>query len=107
MNIKEYQTRIDEPFEGNGSWQRRRPTEKKCPTDVIVARSVISLLLAFLLVASLGWTWLFAVLNGPSETYRDEIVSRAMSKPSTKWIPYLALPASEIDEIMQAEEVQD
>lgn len=107
MNIKEYQTRIDEPFEGNGSWQRRRPTEKKNSTDVILFRSVVSILLALLLVASLGWTWLFAVLNGPSETYRDEIVSRAMSKSSTKWIPYLVLPASEIDEIMQGGEVQD
>ncbi len=107
MNIKEYQTRIDEPFEGDGSGQRRRPTEKKCPPEVIVARSVISLLLALLLIASLGWTWLFSVVHGPSETYRDEIVSRAMSKPSTKWIPYLVLPASEIDSIMQEGEVQD
>lgn len=107
MNINEFQTRIDEPFDGNGAAQRRRPTEKKCPKDVIAFRSLISLLLALLLIASLGWTWLFAVLNGPSETYRDEIVSRAMSKPSTKWIPYLALPASEIDEIMQGREVQD
>ena len=107
MNIKEYQTRIDEPFDGNGSWQRRRPTEKKSQTDVVLFRSLISVLLALLLVASLAWTWLFAVLNGPSETYRDEIVSRAMSKPSTKWIPYLALPASEIDEIMQDWEVRE
>jgi len=107
MSIKDYQTRIDEPFEGNESRQRRRPTEKKSSTDVILFRSVVSIFLALLLVASLGWTWLFTVLNGPSETYRDEIVSRAMSKPSTKWIPYLALPASEIDEIMQGGEVQD
>ena len=107
MNIKEYQTRIDEPFEGNGSRQRRRPTEKKSSTDVILFRSLVSILLALLLVASLGWTWLFTVLHGPSETYRDEIVHRTMSKSSTKWIPYLALPASEIDEIMQGGEVQD
>ena len=103
MNVNEFQTRIDEPFEN----QRRRPAEKKCPTGVIITRSVISLLLALLLVASLGWTWLFSVVHGPSETYRDEIVSRAMSKTGTKWIPYLVLPASEIDSIMQTGEVLD
>ena len=107
MNINEYQTRIDEPFDGNGVGQRRKPTKNKCPSDVILFRSVISVLLALLLVASLGWTWLFTVLHGPSETYRDEIVHRTMSKSSTIWIPYLALPASEIDEIMQGGEVQD
>ena len=103
MNINEFQTRIDEPFES----QRRRPTEKKCPTGVIAARSVISLLLALLLVASLAWTWLFSVVHGPSETYRNEIVSRYMSNSGTKWIPYLVLPADEIDSIMQNGEVHD
>ncbi len=107
MNINEFQTRIDEPFDGNGAAQRRKPSEKKCPKDVIIFRSLISFLLALLLVASLGWTWLFSVVHGPSETYRDEIVSRAMSKSGTKWIPYLVLPASEIDSIMQEGEVQD
>lgn len=107
MNINEFQTRIDEPFDGNGAGQRRRPTEKKCPTDVIIFRSLISVLLALLLVASLGWTWLFTVVHGPSETYRDEIISRAMSKDSTKWVPYLVLPASEIDSIINGGEVQD
>lgn len=107
MNINEFQTRIDEPFDGNGAAQRRRPAETKCPKEVIVFRSLISVLLALFLVATLGWTWLFSVVHGPSETYRDEIVSRAMGKSGTKWIPYLVLPASEIDEIMQNGEVQD
>ena len=106
MNVNEFQTRIDEPFE-EGTGQRRRPSEKKCRKDVIVFRSVVSLLLALLLAASLGWTWLYTVVHGPSETYRDEIVNRAMSKASTKWIPYLVLPASEINSIMQDGEVQD
>lgn len=104
MNVNEFQTRIDEPFE-EGEGQRRRPNEKKCRKEVIAFRFVVSLLLALLLIASLGWTWLYSVVHGPSETYRDEIVSRAMSKPSTKWIPYLVLPASEIDSIMQDGEV--
>lgn len=106
MNVNEFQTRIDEPFE-EGTGQRRRPNEKKCRKDVIVFRSVVSLLLALLLVASLGWTWLYSVVHGPSETYRDEIVNRAMSKAATKWIPYLVLPANEIDSIMQGGEVLD
>ncbi len=107
MNINEFAARIDEPFEGDGIGPRRKPVEKKCNTEVIISRSVISLLLALLLIASLGWTWLFSVVHGPSETYRDEIVSRAMSKSGTKWIPYLVLPASEIDAIMQSSEVLD
>jgi hypothetical protein len=98
---------MDEPFEGEGIGQRRKPAEKKCHTEIIISRSIISLLLALLLIASLGWTWLFSVVHGPSETYRDEIVSRAMSKSSTKWIPYLVLPANEIDAIMQSGEVLD
>jgi hypothetical protein len=107
MNINEFQTRIDEPFDGDGVGQRRRPAENKCQKSVIVARSVISVLLALLLVASLGWTWLFSVVHGPSETYREEIVHRYMSKSSTKWLPYLVLPAGEIDSIMQNGEVLD
>lgn len=107
MNINEFGARIDEPFEGDGIGQRRKPAQKKCPTEVIVSRSVISLLLVLLLIASLAWTWLFTVVHGPSETYRDEIVNRAMSNPSTKWIPYLVLPASEIDAILQSGEVLD
>ncbi len=106
MNVNEFGARMDEPFE-DAAGQRRRPSEKKCVTDVIVARSVISLILALLLIASLAWTWLYTVVHGPSETYRDEIVSRAMSKSGTKWIPYLVLPASEIDSIMQPAEVLD
>ena len=104
MNVNEFQTRIDEPFDV-GEGQRRRPNEKKSSKDVIVVRSVISLLLALLLIASLAWTWLFSVVHGPSETYRDEIVNRAMSHSATKWIPYLVLPASEIDSIIQGGEV--
>lgn len=106
MNVNEFGARMDEPFE-DGAGQRRRPSEKKCPKEVIVGRTVISLLLALLLVASLGWTWLYSVTHGPSETYRDEIVSRAVSRSGTKWIPYLVLPASEIDSIMQSAEVPE
>ena len=107
MNINEFGARIDEPFDDNGEKQRRKPSERKCSPDVIISRSVISFFLALLLVASLGWTWLFSVVYGPSETYREELVARTMSKTSTKWIPYLVLPASEIDSIMQDAEVLD
>lgn len=105
MNINEFGARVDEPFDDNGEKQRRKPSQKKCSPDVIISRAVISCLLAILLIVSLSWTWLFSVVYGPSETYRDELVARTMSKSSTKWIPYLVLPASEIDAIMQDAEV--
>lgn len=105
MNINEFQTRIDEPFDGDGSKQRRRPSEKKIDKKVIAVRIIASILLTLLLAASLGWTWLYTVAKGPSDTYRDNFVRDMMASDSTKWIPYLVLPASEIDSIMQDGEV--
>lgn len=107
MNINEFQTRIDEPFDGDGSKQRRRPCEKKVDIKVISVRVIASILLTLLLAASLGWTWLYTVAKGPSETYRDNFVRDMMASDSTKWIPYLVLPSSEIDSIMQGGEVHE
>ena len=105
MDINEFKERIDEPFDG--ALPRRAPTESIASKKVIVSRTVISLVLALLLVASLAWTWLFTIMHGPSETYRNEMVHSYNGNELTKWIPYLVLPASEVEAIISGAEVSD
>ena len=105
MDINEFKERIDEPFDGDS--QRRKPAERKCAKKVILSRTVISLILALLLVASLAWTWLFTIMHGPSITYRNEMVHRYNANDLTGWVPYLVLPASEVEAIISGAEVRD
>ena len=105
MDINEFKERIDEPFDGDSL--RRIPAESRCPKKTIILRSIISLILALLLVATLAWTWLFTIMYGPSETYRNEMVHKYNENAITKWVPYLVLPASEVEAIISGAEVSD
>lgn len=45
------------------------------------------------------YVFLFSVLNGPSPSFRDQLVLSALEGSATKWLPNLFLPQSLIDEI--------
>jgi hypothetical protein len=83
----------------------RRTASGSVTADVIVGRILVSILLVILLAATLMWSLLYTIANGPSEDYRVKLVTDAAASDATKWIPYTVLPAEEVDEILGGTEV--
>ena len=104
MKINEYQKRIDDPFDSDSS-KYRRTVGGGFSADVIVIRVLISILLTVLLAATLMWSLLYTIANGPSDAYRNKLVTDAAASDATKWIPYTVLPAEEVDRIINNSEV--
>lgn len=87
-------------FEIDETQKRRKPRENGKTVKIVIGRSLISLGLTLLLILSLVWTLLFTIAHGPSESLRDLLVMSAMQASATKWVPYLVLPAEEVDAII-------
>lgn len=66
----------------------------------ILGRIGLSLLFTLIIVILLVWSAAFAVAHGPSESMRDLLVMSAMQASATKWVPYLVLPGSVVEQIM-------
>lgn len=105
MKINEYQKRIDDPFDSDSSKYRRTAGDGVVSADVIVIRVLISILLVILLAATLMWSLLYTIANGPSDAYRNKLVTDAAASDATKWIAYTVLPAEEVDRIINGSEV--
>ena len=105
MSVNEYKQRIDDPFDSDSSKYRRR-AGKGSVAGVVIARIFISLLLIILLAATLMWSLLYTIANGPSDAYRNKLVTDAAALDLTSWIPYTVLPAEEVDRIINGSEVR-
>lgn len=104
MNNSELEKNIvggnaDAEFDENIS--RRKPKPKGSLAKKVVCRFFISLGLALVLIFTLVWTLLYSVAHGPSESLRDLLVMSAMQASATKWVPYLVLPAEEVEAIIK------
>jgi hypothetical protein len=104
MSVNEYKKRIDDPFDSDAS-KYRRSAGGGVSGEVIAIRVLVSILLAVLLAATLMWSLLYTIANGPSDDYREKLVTDAAASDATKWIPYTLLPAEEIDRILGTTEV--
>lgn len=100
MKISEFQKRIDDPFDSDRSKYRRSTGGGSVSAGVVATRVVISLLLAAILMATLMWSLLYSIANGPSDAYRNKLVTDACASDATRWIPYIVLPAAEVDRIV-------
>ena len=100
MNLNEYKKRIDDPFDSDESKYRRTAGNCVVSGEVIAIRVLVSILLAILLAATLMWSLLYTIANGPSEDYRDKLVTDAAASGWAKWIPYTLLPSEEVDGII-------
>ena len=105
MSVNEYKQRIDDPFDSDSSKYRRR-AGRGSVAGVVIARIFISLLLIILLAATLMWSFLYTIANGPSDAYRNKLVTDAAASDLTSWIPYTVLPAEEVDRIINVSEVR-
>ena len=105
MSVNEYKQRIDDPFDSDSSKYRRR-AGKGSVAGVVIARIFISLLLIILLAATLMWSLLYTIANGPSDAYRNKLVTDSAASDLTSWIPYTVLPAEEVDRIINGSEVR-
>ena len=105
MSVNEYKKRIDDPFDSDASKYRRSAGNGGSTAEVIVIRVLISVLLIILLAATLMWSLLYTIANGPSEAYRNKLVTDAAASDATRWIPYTVLPAEEVDRIINNSEV--
>lgn len=104
MSVSEYKKRIDDPFDSDLS-KYRKSAENGASAGVVVVRVFVSLLLVILLAATLMWSLLYTIANGPSEDYRKKLVTDAAASDLTSWIPYTILPAEEVDRIIGSSEV--
>ncbi len=105
MSVSEYKKRIDDPFDSDSSKYRRSAENSGTSAGVIVVRVLISILLVILLAATLMWSLLYTIANGPSDDYRNKLVTDAAASDATRWIPYTVLPAEEVDRIINNSEV--
>lgn len=105
MKINDYQKRIDDPFDGDSSKYRRTAGDCGVGAGVIAGRVIISILLTLLLAATLIWSLLYTIAHGPSDDYRNKLVTDAAASDATRWIPYTVLPAEEVDRIINGTEV--
>ena len=105
MKVNEYQKRIDDPFDSDSSKYRRTAGDGSVPAGVIVGRVLLSVVLTVLLAATLLWSLLYTIAHGPSDDYRNKLVTDAAASDATKWIPYTVLPAEEVDRIINDAEV--
>lgn len=96
----EFQRTENLPFEVDETKQRRKPGGKVDLKMLVIWRILISAALSLLLAALLSWTMLFTILRGPSDLMRERFVAEASENRATSWLPYLVLPANEIDEIL-------
>ena len=82
--------------------KRRKPrgSKKTGGKYRVLRRVLISLGLTIVLLFLLVWLLVFSVAHGPSESMRDLLVTSAMQASATKFVPYLVLPASEVEDIM-------
>ena len=104
MSVNEYKKRIDDPFDTDSS-KYRRSSGNGASAGVIAVRVIVSLLLVVLLAATLMWSLLYTIANGPSEAYRNKLVTDAYASDAAWWIPYTVLPADEVDRIVNSTEV--
>ena len=100
MSLNEYKKRIDDPFDSDSSKYRHTSRDGGTSANVITVRVLISVLLAVLLAATLMWSLLYTIANGPSDDYRNKLVTDAAASGWAKWIPYTLLPAEEVDSII-------
>ena len=105
MSANEYKKRIDDPFDSDASKYRRTAGDGGASGEVIAIRVLVSILLTILLAATLMWSLLYTIANGPSEDYRVKLVTDAAASDATRWIPYTVLPAEEVDAILGNAEV--
>ena len=105
MSVSEYKKRIDDPFDSDSSKYRKSTENGTATAGVIVVRVLISILLVILLAATLMWSLLYTIANGPSDAYRNKLVTDAAASDATRWIPYTLLPAEEVDGIINSSEV--
>lgn len=82
--------------------KRRKPqgSKKTGGKYRILRRVLISVGLTVVLLFLLAWLLIFSVAHGPSPSMRDLLVTSAMQASATKFVPYLVLPASEVEDIM-------
>lgn len=105
MSVNEYKNRIDDPFDSVSSKYRRRAGGGGSGAGVVVGRIFLSLLLIILLAATLMWSLLYTIANGPSDDYRNKLVFDAAASDLTSWIPYTVLPAEDVERIINNAEV--
>lgn len=101
MNNNEFIRTENLPFEVDETVARRKPQGNSNLGKTVFLRALVSVVLSFVLVFSLMWTYAYTVVHGPSMKMKEEFVRSAYEKSSTKWIPHLVLPSAEIDAIIE------
>lgn len=84
-------------------------SSKKGSAGRYIGRAAVCLGTLILMVIVTVYSLLLVIAYGPSESARDLAVNSAMQASATKWVPYLVLSKSKVNEILSKSEdvVQD
>ncbi len=76
------------------------PLKKRLTPKKIILRTLASIGTAVLYLIVVVFSLVTLVAHGPSKTVRDALVLSAMQASATKWVPYIFLSKSTVDEIV-------
>lgn len=101
-DVDEFEMDLARKTQANG-FRKRADDDNKPNRGAGIAVKAVTIFVSFLLaIVVIVYAFLAVVAYGPSPVFRDQLVLMAEQASATKWAPYLIMPASKVQEIIDA-----